>query len=153
MRPSLILRRPAMGGNDSIHHSSMSNNPHNDSSLLDDLRKASAGVEYPSESDAPFDPFHWTAQAVRGGSALEQITARGGAGRKVEQVSIEQFFEPLRESDDADRFTALRRVLESRLTKLKIFRVGAGEVKVDIYLIGQTPSGNWAGLHTTSIET
>ena len=39
------------------------------------------------------------------------------------------------------------------LAGLKVFRVGTGEVRVDVYLIGKTRSGKWAGLHTVSVET
>ena len=41
---------------------------------LDALRKAAAGLVYPSESDAPFNVFSWT--GVPGGSAREQVVAQ-----------------------------------------------------------------------------
>jgi hypothetical protein len=28
-----------------------------------------------------------------------------------------------------------------------------GKTKIDIYLVGKTPDGDWAGLKTTSVET
>ena len=56
-------------------------------------------------------------------------------------------------SDEGERYKQLRRALESQLRELRILRLGSGEVKVDIYLIGRTRSGDWAGLHTTSVET
>jgi hypothetical protein len=113
------------------------------------LREATAGLEYPSESDAPFDVFRWPGG---GGSAREAVAAHAGA-RKIEEVTVDEFFQQLEGSEDADRFRQLRRVLESQLSGLKIFRVGAGEVKVDVYLVGRARSGDWVGLHTVSVET
>jgi hypothetical protein len=115
------------------------------------LKKAIEGLEYPSESDASFDLFHWPKS--KAASALEQVATRAGANRKIAEVPIDSFFDALKDSDDAPRFLQLRHALESTLTNLKIFRAGDGETKVDIYVIGQTQSGDWAGLHTTSIET
>lgn len=117
---------------------------------LNELSKASAGLEYPSESDAPFEPFRWDAA---GGSAQQQVAAHALKRRKICEIPVDGFFGALEGSEDAERFQQLRGVLEKRLKGLKVFRVGEGEVKVDIYLIGQTPSGAWAGLHTTSVET
>lgn len=114
------------------------------------LREATAGLEYPSESDAPFEVFRWPGNA--GGSAREAVAAHAGA-RKIEEVGVDEFFKQLEGSEDAERFRQLRRVLESQLSGLKIFRVGVGEVKVDVYLVGRARSGDWVGLHTVSVET
>ena len=115
------------------------------------LKKAIQGLEYPSESDAPFDSFQWPAS--KAASALQQVTAHTAANRKIIEVPINSFFDALKDSDDAPRFLELRRTLESTLTNIKIFRAGEGETKIDIYVIGKTQSGDWAGLHTTSVET
>jgi hypothetical protein len=121
------------------------------SDILKDLKKACAGLEYPSESEAPFDLIHWP--AMKNDSAQNQVSAHAGANRKVTEVPVDQFFADLNDSEDAPRFVQLRRLLEKNLTGLTIFRAGDGEVKVDIYLIGKTTSGDWAGLRTTSVET
>lgn len=115
------------------------------------LKKAIEGLEYPSESDALFDFFHWPISSQT--TALPQVAAHAGANRKIAEVPVDQFFEMLKDSDDAARFLHLRRALESTLTNPKIFRAGEGETKIDIYVIGKTQSGDWAGLHTTSVET
>jgi hypothetical protein len=122
---------------------------------LDELKiieGASAGLAYPSESDAPFDLFRWPAKGT--GSARKVVMSRGGGGgRRIEEVTVDGFFAELVASDEGERYRQLRRALESQLQDLQILRVGAGEVNVDIYLIGRTRSGDWAGLHTTSVET
>jgi hypothetical protein len=118
---------------------------------LQEIRKAIDGLEYPSESDAPFDLVRWPAQGA--GAARDQVVAHGGANRKVEEVTLDAFFAELIASEDGERYKRLRRALESQLKELKIFRVGVGEPKVDVYLVGRTRVGDWAGLHTTSVET
>jgi hypothetical protein len=117
---------------------------------LQALAHASEGLTYPSESDAPFEPFQWPA-ASAGGSARDAVAALGKAGARIEEISPGDFFAELAGSDDAERFKALRQTLESRLSGLKVIRVG--ERRVDVYLIGRARTGHWAGLHTTSVET
>ena len=109
------------------------------SDVLDDLRSASEGLLYPSESDAPFE-------LVRFGALDDIIT-----NRPFKEQTLDQFFAELLTSDDADRYRALRQTLESRLTNLKVLRIGS--IQVEVYIVGQTTTGAWAGLRTTSIET
>jgi hypothetical protein len=125
--------------------------PGNPSSVINALRAAAQGLTYPSDSDEPFDAFEW--DAIGTPSAKDQVVAHGGKGRNIEEVPVDLFFEQLDADEDADRYRRLHQVLESLLAGLKIFRAGAGEVRVDIYLIGTTRSGSWAGLHTVSVET
>jgi len=117
---------------------------------IGELQAAVAGLLYPSESDEPFDVVWW--QAREGKSAREAVAAHG-AGRKIETVPIDAYFSQLDESDDARRFRMLRQTLESRLSDLSVFRVGAGEVRVDVYLIGRNRNEDWVGVHTVSVET
>jgi hypothetical protein len=121
------------------------------SDILEELKKSCAGLEYPSESDAPFEVFQWT--PTKNDSAQNQVATHAGANRKIIEVPVDQFFGDLNDSEDAPRFAQLRRSLEKNLAGLKVFRAGDGEVKVDIYLIGKTAAGDWAGLLTTSVET
>ena len=74
------------------------------------------------------------------------------ADRAVEQVSADEFFAALAETDDAARFKALEQALKKSLSDLRVYRVG-GSAKVDIYVLGRAASGEWLGLHTTSVET
>ena len=124
------------------------------SNELPELRALSLavdGLEYPSESDAPFEPFHWDRKPA--GSAREQVAAHVSPGRPIEEVTVAAFFEQLADSDDAERFTQLRSVLEAQLSQPGIFRVPAGAGEIDLYLVGQTRAGEWVGLHTVSVET
>jgi hypothetical protein len=119
------------------------------------IQKAAAGLEYPSESDAPFDLVRW--DPANGDPSPATVAAlAGGKGKKkarpVAQVPPEEFFGALAETDDAAKFKALEQALKKTLTDLKVYRVG-GSAKVDIYVLGRAASGEWLGLHTTSVET
>ena len=119
------------------------------------IQKAAAGLLYPSESDAPFDLVRW--DATKGDPSPATLAAlAGGTGKKkarpVEQVAPDEFFAALAETDDAARFKALEQALKKSLTDLRVFRVG-GSAQVDIYVLGKAASGEWLGLHTTSVET
>ena len=41
--------------------------------------------------------------------------------------------------------------LKQNLGDLKVFKVG--EVNVDVYIVGKTGSGKWAGVRTAAVET
>lgn len=111
------------------------------------LEKATAGLLYPSDSEAPFEAFAWPKSD---GDAKSAVLANGKvpAGAKIEEVTADAFFGEL--SGDS-RFSALRQTLEQTVQGLRIFRVG--EVKVVILLIGKLADGRWAGLRTTSVES
>jgi hypothetical protein len=117
------------------------------------ISKASAGLVYPSESDAPFDLVRW--DAAGGDPSPATMAALGGKGKKgrpVQQVSPDELFAALAETDDAAKFKALEQALKAHLADLRVYRVG-GPPKIDIYVLGRAASGEWLGLHTTSVET
>jgi hypothetical protein len=118
--------------------------------VLEALARASTGLVYPSESDAPFEPFRWPATSASE-SARDAVVRHVKRGARIEEVSVDDFFAELQGSDDGERFKALRQAVELTLSGLKVIR--AGERKIDVYLIGRTRAGDWAGLHTTSVET
>jgi hypothetical protein len=119
-------------------------------SELDDLKKASDGLLYPSDSDEPFDPFEWKISAPA--ITAQQVAAQAGkANEKIEEVSLDQFFGELSDSSDAKRFDDLKTAIKSHLSNARVFRVG--ETEIDIYIVGKTTSDAWIGLHTKSVET
>ncbi len=124
-----------------------------DSATISALAQASAGLLYPSESDEPFDVIRWDEPGLTPFSASDVLALRVGKGRAIEEVAVESFFSAIASAMDPERLERLRRTLQKQLTGLQIFRVGTGEAEVDIYLLGRTTNGNWAGLHTKSVET
>ncbi len=124
------------------------------------LKKASKGLLYPSESDEPFQVFTW-------GKGSGQLTAKrvrelaGHEGdERVEEVSVADFFKDLTADQDwhgrkekaaMKKFRALEQTLAQNLADAQVFRVG--ETNLDIYIVGKTADGEWAGLHTQAVET
>ncbi|HWE02239.1 MAG TPA: nuclease A inhibitor family protein [Tepidisphaeraceae bacterium] len=124
--------------------------PHSasDEEIVRDLQSASAELNYPSESDYPFEAFVWKATEP---DALKQIRSGAHADSNVVETSVDDFFADLVVGDDAPQFAELRRVVESRLAEPRVLRIG--HLEVNVYLVGRTPNGSWAGLRTVSVET
>ena len=124
--------------------------------LLERLRQATAGLLFLSETDAPFTPFLWTMQKI-GAEVLTAETLRAyqglSANAPVESVEFKAFFARLTHegNTDAQRYRDLERLLSQHLSDLVVWR--AGEIQVDIFIIGKTPSGDFAGVATQAVET
>ncbi|MCC6424967.1 MAG: hypothetical protein IT447_15950 [Phycisphaerales bacterium] len=114
------------------------------------LTKAIDGLMYPSERDAPFDLQHWPTNQAK---TARDLAKKLSKGRRISPVKEEDFFAILSKTDDAERFAQLGRVFADQLTGRAIFRIGQGDVSVDVYLIGHDRKGEWIALHTVSIET
>jgi len=117
-----------------------------DDKVLAALRKASAGLLYPSETDSPFEPFVGdkalnTAATVRKLAGLPRTA-------KCEEVSLDDFFGDLMEEKE---FRALRTALENTLSDVKAYRCGS--IRVTHLVAGTAADGRLAGLKTTAVET
>jgi len=117
------------------------------------LREASQGLLYPSETDAPFEPFSW---GKAEGDLTPQKAARlagASADAPAEEQSLADFFKYLTAdgAENADRFKKLQQAVGAALSGARVFRVG--RVNIDVYIVGQTQDGQWAGLKTRSVET
>jgi hypothetical protein len=49
------------------------------------------------------------------------------------------------------RFQNLVSILKQNLSQLQVYRVG--DRSIDVYIVGVTPGGDWAGLATKLVET
>lgn len=129
-----------------------------DDEILSELKEASAGLLFMSESEYPFE-------AVRLGTdeptpaSLRRLSG-GAADTPVETQSLEDFFRvAVSEEDwrnaaeraDAKKYQALAALLKENLKHVKAYRVGS--VNIPVYLIGQSAQGNWLGLSTRVVET
>jgi hypothetical protein len=118
--------------------------------VLDALKKASQGLQFPSETDADFEPFAWA-----NGNTLTQnrLLDLAGAeeGTAVEQTSLAEFFRVI-PSEDKPKFDKLAQALQQVLSGVKGYKVG-DEPEKDAYIVGKAPDGRWAGLKTTVVET
>ena len=124
------------------------------------LKKASKGLLYPSESDEPFTAFTWgKADGTLAPETVRKLTKRD-TDEPVEEVSPADFFKDLTAEQDwhekeekaqVKKFRELEQALQGNLADVKVFRVG--ETNIDIYVVGKTPEGDWAGLKTSAVET
>jgi hypothetical protein len=78
----------------------------------------------------------------------------------VTEVELDDFFRIATEQQDwhgpeeqetVARFRGLLRILKENLTDIRVYRVG--EVEVDVFVIGKTWSGDYAGVSTKVVET
>jgi Nuclease A inhibitor-like protein len=123
------------------------------------LAEAAAGLTYQSETDAPFEPVVW--RKADGRLTKGKLRKRvGKAAGPVREVPLDEFFADLtagqtwhgeREQAAADRYRNLLDVVRTRLADVRVFKVGGP--RVDVYVVGTTDEGDWAGLKTTAVET
>jgi hypothetical protein len=130
------------------------------STVLDALTQASKGLEFPSESEYPFEPFLWKGD----GTALtsEQIIQKAGlrGTSKTKVVDLDSFFQPATEEQDwfgpeeketMKKFRNLVQVLKANLKDIQVLR--AGKTEIEVVILGRTCDGDWAGLKTRVVET
>lgn len=134
---------------------------HADSEAIDRLKAASEGLFCVSESEYPFEVFRWPGLGQEPLTAEQLLQQTGhAADTAVEKVSLERFFRvATREQDwhgpeereEVKRYRNLVQVLETCLKNIQVYRVG--KVELDVYIVGETVSGNLAGLSTQVVET
>jgi hypothetical protein len=117
------------------------------------LGDATAGLLFPSETDAPFTPFSWPVVSTVDAETVEAVTWPKGAKKKraVTEQTVAAFFAELEDADDAAGFNRLKAVVGKVMTNPKVFRVGGPEVEV--YLVGLAANGEVADFRTVSVET
>ena len=127
--------------------------------LIEELRKATDGLLYMSETDEPFKVVHWKSEQ---GPIDDQRVADllGHPGGPIELLSLDDFFSNLikeqdwhgeEEKEDVLRYRRLLSTVKQHLSEAKVLRIGT--MAVDILIIGRTPSGEWAGVRTRAVET
>ena len=127
---------------------------------IETLKHATDGLLFPSETDAPLEPFFWPHDDD---SKLTPETLAPMAGvaadTPVKSVKLETFFRPATKEEEwhndeekaqVARFQELVRTLKTTLDDVKVFRVG--ETRIDVYVVGKV-EGGYAGLKTLVVET
>jgi hypothetical protein len=129
------------------------------SAAAEAMSKASAGLLFPSETDAPFEVFEWPGEQGKPDKGRVLELAGLPPTTPVRTKSLDAFFrEVTREQDWHDdqekaevaRFQQLVRTLEESLTDVKVFL--AGRIEQDVFIAGRSDSG-WAGLKTRVVQT
>ncbi len=110
------------------------------------LRNAIRGLLYPSETDAPFEPFVW--EAAENSAASVTRFAKEAARNPCRSLSLDEFLNVLNQEKP---FQVLRATLENALEGIVVYRYGS--VEPTYYLVGKDSSGRLAGLKTSAVET
>jgi hypothetical protein len=130
-----------------------------DDQLIEELKEATRGLMFMSESDYPFEIVRWRGVAELTPDFLRALTGHEKAA-PVETESAKDFFRAATSEPDwkgeaelasARRFQHLLSLLEENLTGLKAFRVGA--IDIHVYIVGRAASGNLLGVSTRVVET
>lgn len=129
-----------------------------DEELLEELKGATRGLLFMSESDYPLEVFEWTtAEPTR--EFLRKLAGKDSSAEVETQGAREFFRASVSEADwkgeaelaTARKFQKLLRLLEATLSDLKVYRVGT--IDINVYVAGRAPSGNWLGVSTRVVET
>src|SRR5262249_4799289 len=109
-------------------------------SIVDELRQASKGLVFVSETEAELEPFTWEGGGKLTKARLLQL-AGAEAGTPVEQMTLDSFFRAV-PSEDREQFDELVRVLKEKLSGVKVYKVG-GEPEKQVYIVGKAEDGSW----------
>ena len=118
--------------------------------ILKELKDAAKGLLFPSESDAPIEAFVWPGAAGPPDEAAVRANAKVAKGTPVEQVTLADLARTIPEESRGD-FLPLFGVLAHHLSGTTVFKVG--EVTIDVYVVGRTADGQYAGVKTEVVET
>lgn len=113
--------------------------------LLTLLKKACAGLLFRSETEAELEPFCW-----EDGGPATRIPGLTDTEIPVEEMDLKGFFRAVSKAD-RPAFNKLAKVLEEHLDGVKVYKIG--EVEKEVYIVGKTCDGHWAGVKTRVVET
>lgn len=127
--------------------------------LITRLQEATAGLLWMSEIDAPLEVLHWPSILELTQERLLELTNHP-LTTPVKGVTVEDFFAGATEEHAwfgeeeraiAQRYRDVVALLKQSLHHLQGYRVG--EVRIDLYIVGQTAASDWIGLATQAVET
>lgn len=121
----------------------------NKQALMPLLKKVCAGLLFRSETDAELEPFFWTDGAELTEDRLLELTG-SEEGTPVKTMDLAGFFRAVSKAHRPE-FDALAKMLHEHLSGIKVYKVG--EVEMDVYIVGKTADGHWAGVKTEVVET
>ncbi len=127
--------------------------------LAEQIKNVVTGLWYISETDAEILAFNGSkADSVKKENLLNQIGKPSET--PVEERDFAELFTRLTQLQDwfgddekatAEKFAALKDLLEKNLKDLKVFKVG--QIQLDVYVIGLDTDGNLSGIQTKAVET
>lgn len=128
--------------------------------LVNEISKATSGLLFPSETDAPVDPFVWQERQPFSIAALTR--AQGySPDIPIARLDVDEFFGPATraydwhgptEQERTERFRALVALLKARLRDTAAYKIGESG-SLDVFVVGQAEDGTWTGVRTQVVET
>jgi Nuclease A inhibitor-like protein len=126
--------------------------------LIRQLETAVTDLVWTSEIDAPFDVALWAQSDVSPSPKQVLQQAQLPSETPVQQLKLEDFLAPVLQASDslefqeaANQFQILQDRLNRSLREIRVYR--CSEIEIEIYILGQAPSGDWIMLHTAAVET
>ncbi|WP_347159405.1 nuclease A inhibitor family protein [Pontibacter chitinilyticus] len=125
--------------------------------LLEELRQYSEGLQYISETEAPFEVVCFPDfQGDEPTEANLTLWAGKALDEPIETTELPHFLQHLTtaaedQEPNASRFQQLQQLLELRLQDVKVYRIGRR--RITAFILGRTATGTLAGLKTTLVET
>ena len=119
--------------------------------IVEALAQASKGLLFPSETDAPLQPFLWENASDKLTKDKVRQLAGAAKGAAVEETTLDDLLSTVPE-EDRPQFDKLAGAIKGQLSGVKVYKVG-DEPERQVYVVGKAPDGQWAGLKTTVVET
>lgn len=126
------------------------------SALTEELKRLTRGLTYLSESDFPVEPFFMEGQGRMIITPDDLPTAKKPVAEGdfdaffAHAIAVQDWHGP-EDRETAARFRALVKTLKENLTDIKVYK--AGEIEIDVFVMGRTAEGDFAGVTTRVIET
>jgi hypothetical protein len=130
-----------------------------DEKLEQELREATRGLTFMSESDYPVEVVRWsgiddvTPEFLRGlnGQEASAPVETTGVGEFFRNAASEAEWKSEAERETARRYQKLIGLLKDNLKGLTVYRVGS--INIGVYVVGRGTSGDWLGVSTRVVET
>ncbi len=128
--------------------------------IIDQLKKATEGLLFISESESAWEIFLWESPPL---SITPDKICQHTNHPQDTQVQVREaddFFKVattaedwhgLEEKESVAKYQTLVEILKTNLSNLQVYRLG--DIEIDVYIVGQTPSGDLAGITTHVVET
>src|SRR4051794_2732170 len=113
--------------------------------VVEALKRASEGLLFRSETDAPFEPFAWPGEQGKPDKARVLALAGLPPETPVKAKGLDAFFKEVSQEQDwmddtekaeAQKFLQLAQTLKGLLKDIKAFQVGKG-AESDVYIVGR----------------
>jgi hypothetical protein len=118
--------------------------------IVKELNAAAEGLLFPSETDAEIEAFAWPGGDGPPTEAVVRASAKVAKDTPVQQTTLAALTRTIPKESRED-FQPLLDLLAKRLSGTTVFKVG--EVNMDVYIVGRTADGQYAGVKTEVVET